>query len=57
MVNNKTLKGQMNFFQPITNYVERIFFAPKTEGLEIFKKAIDQEGLKIECEVSSHPFL
>lgn len=43
-------------YQPITDYVEKIFFAPKTEGVEIFEKALEQEGLEIECKVSSHPF-
>jgi tetratricopeptide (TPR) repeat protein len=43
-------------YQSITEYVKKIYFAPKTEGVEIFEKALEQEGLNIECEVSSHPF-
>ncbi|WP_321517770.1 tetratricopeptide repeat protein [uncultured Bacteroides sp.] len=43
-------------YQPITKYVKKIFFAPKTEGVEIFKKAIEQKELKIDCKLSTHPF-
>ena len=43
-------------YQPITKYVKKIFFAPKIEGVEIFKKAIEQKELKIDCKLSTHPF-
>jgi len=43
-------------YQPIIEYVEKVIFAPKTEGIEIFKKAAEQKGLNVKCDVSTHPF-
>nr|WP_320058827.1 tetratricopeptide repeat protein [uncultured Bacteroides sp.] len=44
-------------YQPITDeHLEKVIFAPKARGIEIFEKAAEQKGLEVKCEVSTHPF-
>lgn len=40
----------------IAENVKSIYFAPKTNGFELFKDIVKREGLDIECYKCEHPF-
>ena len=42
-------------YYKVFDYIEKVFFAPKTEGFELFQIHLKRFGLKIECLKSSHP--
>ena len=43
-------------YLPIAESIKSIYFAPKTDGFELFKDIVKREGLNVECYKCEHPF-
>lgn len=43
-------------YLPIADNLKSVYFAPKTNGFELFKDIVKREGLSVECYKCEHPF-
>ncbi len=43
-------------YLPIADNLKSVYFAPKTNGFELFKDIVKREGLNVECYKCEHPF-
>jgi len=61
-LNDKKIKPSEDYkqmyveYEPkVSNYVEKIYFGPKADGMELFQDMLVHKGLTIPCEKSKNP--